>query len=39
MRAIAGQNEGKSHYIERLEQSSAAILRAIREDKTASTAK
>jgi hypothetical protein len=39
MRTIAGQNEGKSHYIKSLEQSSAAILRAITtEEKPASAA-
>ena len=32
MRAVAGQNTGKSHYLDSLEQSSAAILRAIAND-------
>lgn len=32
MRALAGQNAGKSHYLDSLEQSSAAILRAIAND-------
>jgi ribosomal protein S12 len=32
MRTVAGQNAAKSHYLESLEQSSAAILRAIAND-------
>jgi hypothetical protein len=32
VRTVAGENMGKSHYLDSLEQSSAAILRAIAND-------